>query len=387
LFCRRGGLSTRLFRFFHGGFSGFDELLDRVDGEREQEDDALDDQLHILACAEHDQPVLQNADQKNTCDRAGNLAVAAREADAAEHDGRHDVHLLADAGGGLPGVDAGKKNDGRQRAERGADHVGRHLHVIDADAGKTGRVGVGTDAVERAAVGCPVEDEGGQSGTGCEEVNRNGDAQKGTLAERAETVWEAEDRLRVADCVADALKDPGGTERGDDGGNLAVGDGKAVDEAHGEADQNAENQRDADAHMEIDHEIGDADADQRDLRADRKVHVAEQHDEHHADGHDAQRGDLTQNGQRVGRRKERGAQDGKQDNDRDHGDVDAQYLPLKDAFQCFHLSILLIYHRKPDREPCADPCAPCPVCRPGAARRGPQACPTCREAQAYPRRS
>lgn len=102
------------------------------------------------------------------------------------------------------------------------------------------------------------------------------------------------DRVTAGINEAETARHAHGGKRHDDGGHLAPGDKRPVEDADAETDEQASRQRNRGRQAGIHHQAGRQRADKRHDRADRKVDAAGEDDEGHAHGENADDGNLPQ---------------------------------------------------------------------------------------------
>src|ERR1700729_1832904 len=103
--------------------------------------------------------VARERDDDDTDDGAQDLALTAKEAGAADDDGRDHLEFQAFTRIGRHCAEAREANDSRERGGEAHDHQALDLDPVGADAGQHRDHLVGADRIDALAEGCPFEDE------------------------------------------------------------------------------------------------------------------------------------------------------------------------------------------------------------------------------------
>ena len=283
-----------------------------VDQHSENEDDALDDHLPVGLDAQKRHAVADRLEDQRAQQRAGDLAAAAGEADAAQNDGGDDVHVAADAAGGQRNADLRGEQNAAQRARHGAVDEAAHLDAADVDAGEIAGVLIAADGVDLPSEARIFQNIGRDGKHDDHQQHDDRHAEDIAAADKGQKIIADENVLAVGDQIGKAAVDLLRAERGDDRVDAADRNQNAVEQAEQNARQQRADDRDACGQPRPQHQRHHHAGYRRDGIL-RQIHGREDHGDRDAEGHDRVDGCVGRDIDQIPQRQEVRRHDREQD--------------------------------------------------------------------------
>ena len=249
--------------------------------------------MNAVGDAEHRAAVVDDCHQQRATERSEDGAAASRQAAAADHYGRDDSQLFAEAGGGVALFENGELKQARHADEDPRERVDAEAGPGDVQSAQAGGGFAGAEGEDMSAEHAVAQDEGDAQ----REAERQPDAgrnEQGRVGgERALQVAHPERHGAVGanggvsgDDPGDALEDGHRAERDDERNDPEETDEQPIERSAEHAGGDAQQDGDCGG-VALDKPPGDDGPCERESGSGREVDPAGDDDDGHAEGRDA----------------------------------------------------------------------------------------------------